>query len=356
MLAAFALIYPFLMFAQGIQFQELTYAEALAKAKAENKSVFIDCYTSWCGPCKMLSRDVFPQQKAGDYFNPRFVNIKMDMEKGEGPELAKKLNVKAYPTLMVIDGDGEIVVKFAGGYGVDELIKKVEDGQKNSFSAAKKKYESGNMTVTEKIGYLDILSSAYERDAMTKLAAELLANATPKQKFSREFWPLYSNDKIVRIGNPEFDFLVANKKQFKKAAGKKALEEKLFRNYFQVAIGSIYGNFSNGGNVMPIEKLEGYKTSVKELGLKKGKMAVAQLDIAIARINNDAKAMAENIEIVAPLIEKGNIWSYASAFINVFKEKPEAKDLAEVKRVGKFFMDNSADEHKEMYKKMFKLE
>ena len=77
-------------------FRDLTFNEALAQAKAEKKMVFMDCYTSWCGPCKNMTNNVFPQKAAGDYFNPRFVCVKYDMEKGEGKELADKFEVHAY--------------------------------------------------------------------------------------------------------------------------------------------------------------------------------------------------------------------------------------------------------------------
>ena len=66
-------------FAQGIEFEKGTFAEALAKAKAESKMVFMDCYTVWCGPCKKLSSDIFPQKVVGDYFNNNFVSIKLQM-------------------------------------------------------------------------------------------------------------------------------------------------------------------------------------------------------------------------------------------------------------------------------------
>ena len=82
-----ALLCSVMLFAQGVNFQNLTYAEALEKAKAENKLVFMDCYTSWCGPCKMMTNEVFPQKEAGDYFNPLFVCVKFDMEKGEGVDV-----------------------------------------------------------------------------------------------------------------------------------------------------------------------------------------------------------------------------------------------------------------------------
>ena len=67
-----------------INFREGGFAEALEAAKSENKLVFMDCYTSWCGPCKLMASKEFVQEKAGEYFNPRFVSVKIDMEKGEG--------------------------------------------------------------------------------------------------------------------------------------------------------------------------------------------------------------------------------------------------------------------------------
>ena len=80
--------------AQGISFLDnRPMEEVLSQAKKEGKMVFVDCYATWCVPCKMLSTKVFPQKEAGDFFNPRFVSLKLDMEKGEGPEMGKKLKI-----------------------------------------------------------------------------------------------------------------------------------------------------------------------------------------------------------------------------------------------------------------------
>ena len=95
-------------------FRAITYQQALEAAKAEGKPVFIDFYTSWCGPCKMMARDVFPQQKVGDYFNDNFVCIKLDAEK-EGKEQAKKYNVTAYPTFKVVSADEKEIFTLVGG-------------------------------------------------------------------------------------------------------------------------------------------------------------------------------------------------------------------------------------------------
>ena len=91
--------------AQGINFEKSTFADAVSKAKAENKLVFIDFYTTWCGPCKAMDANIFPNEKVGAYFNEKFVSIKLDAEKGEGITLAKKYEVKGYPTLLFLNND-----------------------------------------------------------------------------------------------------------------------------------------------------------------------------------------------------------------------------------------------------------
>ena len=111
-LLGLALFYPALA---QTNFRDVTYKEAIAAAKAEKKQVFIDFYTSWCGPCKMMMKNVFPLKEVGDYLNAKFVCVKIDAEKGEGPELAKRYKVKAYPTFVAIDPDENVLMTKEGG-------------------------------------------------------------------------------------------------------------------------------------------------------------------------------------------------------------------------------------------------
>lgn len=106
----------------GIQFFDGTWAEAVEAANTENKLIFLDAYASWCGPCKLLKRRVFTDPEVGAYFNDNFINVEMDMEKGEGRRLSSELRVTAYPTLFFIDSDGQVVKKAVGYHTSEQLL------------------------------------------------------------------------------------------------------------------------------------------------------------------------------------------------------------------------------------------
>ena len=94
----------------GIQFYHGTWKEGIEKAKAENKLIFVDFYTQWCGPCLNMAESVFTLPFIGDFYNTKFVNMKIDAENGEGVELAKRYGVNSYPTYVFVDPASEEVI------------------------------------------------------------------------------------------------------------------------------------------------------------------------------------------------------------------------------------------------------
>jgi len=107
---------------EGIEFFEGTWEQALKKAREESKPIFLDVYASWCGPCKLLKKNTFSDKDVGQYFNENFINVTLDAEKGDGIKVARELNVRAYPSLFILDASGKPTVYYPGYLKPEELI------------------------------------------------------------------------------------------------------------------------------------------------------------------------------------------------------------------------------------------
>lgn len=163
--------------AQGVDFIEgKSLKDVLVQAGAEGKLVFVDCYTEWCGPCKMMATKEFVKPEAGEYFNKKFVNFKIDMEKGEGPEVGKKYDVSAYPTFLILETNGDLRGRLVGAAGIDKFIEKVEAVLKEEKGLPwyQKKYKEGERDEAFLNEYMKILQENYMRDEMKNVATMLL--------------------------------------------------------------------------------------------------------------------------------------------------------------------------------------
>jgi len=117
-----ALLFAIMTFSQGIVFEHGTWKDALAKAQKTNKPIFVDIFTTWCGPCKQMSTTIFPLETVGKVYNENFICCQIDAEKGEGIEIAKKYGVKAYPTYLFIKGDGNLFYLTVGSMPEEKFI------------------------------------------------------------------------------------------------------------------------------------------------------------------------------------------------------------------------------------------
>lgn len=118
---------------QGVTFFEGTLQAGLEKAKAENKLIFVDCYTTWCGPCKMLKQYTFKDANLGDFMKQNYICLAIDMEKPEGMTIAKRYGIEAYPTLLFLDKYGRVVNHQVGGIGAEALLAKAEQTVRKSM-------------------------------------------------------------------------------------------------------------------------------------------------------------------------------------------------------------------------------
>lgn len=256
------------LFAQGgVDFQHLTYSEALKKAKAKNKLVFVDCYTTWCGPCKHMTEVVFPQAKAGEFFNPRFVCVKFDMEKGEGKELVTKLGVPAYPTFVIVRPDGTVQHRIVGGGDLDDFIERVQLGlnEKTNLLYLTERYNSGKMKKAELAVYYRVLNDAYDSKMAEKVLGELKEKMSKKDRVKAEFWSLFEMGNCTP-GSDDFNFILANYPALAKNVGKEKVDKFIFDNYSNVLVRYISGlTLKNTPDVATLKKeIEGLQIAQKD--------------------------------------------------------------------------------------------
>ncbi|MBR3454388.1 MAG: thioredoxin family protein [Bacteroidaceae bacterium] len=202
------------LMAQGMKFEPTgtTLEEASAKAKAENKLIFLDCFTTWCGPCKKMARDVFPQDKVGAYMNPKFINLQIDMEGEYGAPLAKKLQITAYPTFVIFNADAQEIGRFLGSSDADGFIKNVEEKSKgNSSSENQKRFENGDRDPQFLLAYLQSLNASYKSAEANKVAEALLdgkeatfaADSTLRMVFMRSVNNPFAKSFVYTVKNPD---------------------------------------------------------------------------------------------------------------------------------------------------------
>lgn len=111
----------------GIKFiQGLTWDQIKKQAKAENKYIFVDCYTTWCGPCKAMERNVYPQKIVSDYINANFISVKYQLDTTEldsedikqkyhdASALREEFNITAFPTFLFFSPTGQLVYRSLG--------------------------------------------------------------------------------------------------------------------------------------------------------------------------------------------------------------------------------------------------
>lgn len=210
--------------AEGIRFFEGTWDEAVAEAKRLDRIIFVDAYAVWCGPCKKMAAEVFPDDKVGEFYNKNFINLKLDAEKGEGLKFREKYPISAFPTLFYIDYTGDVVQQVKGAQQIDGFIElgkkaltKIDRSQQ--YVAA---YESGDRDPELVLNYVRALNKAGK--SSIKISNDYLRSqkdlSTP---FNLRFILEAASEADSRI----FDMLIERRAAIEALEPKQAVKEKI---------------------------------------------------------------------------------------------------------------------------------
>lgn len=166
---------------EGITFQHgLTWAQIKEKAKKENKYIFMDGFTTWCGPCKRMTAEIFPQPAVADFFNANFINVavQFDITKKDNEEvrswykeaslLKKTYQIDSYPTYLFFNPEGQVVHRLDVAETAEEFIasaKKALDPGFQYFSL-KRRYDAGEKEPAFLLSLIKAAQAAKERELL----------------------------------------------------------------------------------------------------------------------------------------------------------------------------------------------
>lgn len=325
----------------AVKFQKIPFEQALEKSQKENKLIFLDAYTKWCGPCKYMTDSVFSKKEAGDFFNANFINVKYDMESELGKELNKRLNVTAYPTFLLIRGDGKVQHTLIGGDDVAPFIASVKEGMnvETSLLYLKEQYAAGKLDREKKVRLFDLASSAKEAELAETIKTDLLKGVSDKEKTEKVFWPILTERRKSYYGTENFDFILKNVDALKINVGKESVENFIFKNYEGVLAPWVQGNFGGGTNTLDKKLTMEIRKQLPRAKLSKEnrETILAKCDFAEARRDGAIERMVKILKKNHPFFVYDNYWSVASSFLMAAdgrelttKETEAIQELAEL--------------------------
>ena len=273
-----------LCFAQTktIHFETSSFVEIKAKAKKENKLIFIDAYTIWCGPCKWMAKNIFTNDTVADYFNSKFINSQIDMEKGEGVEIAKLYEVYCYPNLLFIDGDGNLIHRNGGSLDVKRFIQFAENAQnpEKRFSKYKNEYETKKTDSKFLYEYLYIISRTCL--PYKDIVIDYFKTQKDEELASRANWNII-RDFTSNYKSREFNYLLNNVDIYSKLYTIDSVNTKI-KN---VLVNSGYGILNNPE--FKDEDYKSYKNEILKFNISNKDEVLFRLDITYYSKKEDWK-------------------------------------------------------------------
>lgn len=256
----------------GIEFFHGSFAELKAKSAETGKPIFMDAFTTWCGPCKWMAKTVFTSKEAGDYYNQNFICAKVDMEAGEGIELAKNYEVNAYPTLLYLNASGEMIHRSVGAVDAAKFIElgKTATNPQINLAGLARKYQAAPGDFDIAYTYFYTLSDANLSRQLTTAVDSWFASQPPASWSERQNWKMLYDF----VESPEiaaFRHMVANIGDFKSRYTADSVNDKARKVYFTDLQGAAY----NGD----LERWKKDSAAITSLNLKDGKRFIASTTI-----------------------------------------------------------------------------
>ncbi|TDQ77924.1 thioredoxin family protein [Sphingobacterium yanglingense] len=212
----------------AVQFEKLSLSDAVQKAKAMNKSIYVDMSATWCQPCKMMKKDVFPDPAVVEYLNKHFISIyfECDIDSALSNAYRDKYITTAFPTHLLIDKNGELIHKFVGYMKVSSFLEELNKGvlATTGLGSFHTRYKNGERSPAFMNEYITMLANANEGERASGLASEYLATLSLNELADRKTFFLI-NEFVRDLDSDLTKKIFANKQLFEKNAGQSAFDQ-----------------------------------------------------------------------------------------------------------------------------------
>lgn len=315
-LQVFLLITSTYVHASEIQFEKGTFNDALKQAEIANKIIFIDAYTTWCGPCKWMSSTIFTKDEVAEFYNKNFICYKLDMEKGEGINFAKKYEIKAYPTFLFINSSGELIHQACGKMEAADFIKlgnNALDPEMQLYSL-KRKFDEGNRAFDFLRNYASALYAANSKnDEIVQLLLEAPQEA---ELFTEKDFEMLSSS--AQVGSSAFEFIVTHREKYEGLMDKSIISDFITEAFLAEATAAAKQN--------SVDKLKIATLSIDKYGIENKEELIANMSWHYAKVTKvqmfeEAQNYIENFKMKDPEELNNVAWDI---FMN-YKNPPQLK-------------------------------
>ncbi len=292
---------------KSIHFETTSFADMKAKAKRENKLLFIGAFRSWSDPCSWMAKNIFTNDTVADYFNSKFINANINTQKGEGFEIAKLYEVRCFPNLLFIDGDGKLVHRGAGVSDAEAFIKLAEDAfnPEKRFSKFTDEYASKKADPAFLAAYIEAVSKTclpFE-DAVN----DYFKTQKDENLSIRANWDMI-RDYTSQYNSREFIYLLNNAEIFNKAYTADSVKSKIAEVLLNSGYSIIYPKDYNTESQSTDYKR--YIDEIKKINLIDPSEVILTLDMAYTKLKGPRE------KFIQLAVEKGDKYCHSAYDLN----------------------------------------
>ena len=317
--------------AQGVFFEDLTFKQALEKAKRENKYVLLSLSASWCLPCALMKNEVLTQKVVGDYFNTYFVNIHFLTDQSlEGKELAKKFNVKIIPTYIIISPDRTERHRRSAYLDAESLVEWAKRGvgeKTNLHHLEQNVNKLSEWDKSELYYYYLALRDAYRKEESSQIEEMLMTCLTDNDLVKPLYWDLLES-KDCRT--PQFQFVLKHAKELQMNYNSKRVNSYLAKNFRDTLSKAWEQNDS-----LKLDALRSVRDMIASVGFPARNYWLSRVNLLYACLEKDKHSFLHNLSIIArdtntAIGSVDDVWFWALDCVKSFQNERFTSEVLEL--------------------------